>query len=92
MKLSLSHDPDFYRRIADQILACEHLISDFGGLIEKGKRLDIEFLEGDWPDFHADQAKLNRVTERMRALEPALTPDEISEVYRLLRSSLGYEQ
>jgi hypothetical protein len=90
MESRIKRDPDFYRRLAEQVLLQAQLITDFRYLVEKGRRLDIEFLEGDWPDFYNDRQKLNNITLYMLSLEPDLTPDDILKVYTLLRASLEY--
>jgi hypothetical protein len=81
-------DPAFFDQLAQQVIANQAVITGYKELLEKGKRLDIEFLEDSWPDFFVDRDKLNRVTNYIVSIDTDLTPDEISKVYDAIRSAL----
>jgi hypothetical protein len=82
-------DAQLCHRLAANVLSNELILNKYWEVLEKGRRLNVEFVKGAWPDFNADQEKLMDVTRYIVSLEPALTPQEISKVYDIVRSSLG---
>jgi hypothetical protein len=82
-----SRAPGFHQAIANQFLSMEPTISVYRTLVRKGQLLDIEFLEGDWPDYRADIISLEKVYDEIKKLDPSLTPLDLSEVLRIVRNS-----
>ena len=83
-------DAEFYNRIADKLLSTEPILRKYREVLEKGRLLDVEFVKAAWPDYEVDVEKMHDVTRYMLSVESTLTPEEISKVYAVVRSALGY--
>jgi hypothetical protein len=85
-----SRDVEFFTRLAERIISNESVIAKYKYILKKVNRLNVEFVKGSWPDYERDVETLHDVTRYILSLEKDLTPSEVSKVYEILRSSLGY--
>lgn len=85
LDLEASRAPDFLGRIADRILQLDDVCEKYVQIVEKGKQLDIEFLEGSWPDYDKDVETLNWINRQVRNIDPTVTGNEMVKIFALVR-------
>jgi hypothetical protein len=70
----------------------DHIVQPYMAVVAKGKALNIEFLEHEWPGYYEDRKTLYELEGKIRTLEPTLTGDEMVKIFALVRGNFESDQ